>query len=297
MPLKLRFTTLDVFTTTPYCGNPLAIVHVPEAAASSLTQSQKQLIAREFNLSETVFLYEPSDNVFPINIFITNAELPFAGHPTVGTGWYIISRKVELSPILRTKAGDIPVTRDSTSGKARLRVPIDFKVHASYLHPAVKPLQARLTAEDYINRSTGAEAVVSIVKGMTFMLLHLSSEDALARMQPISQPVVMPDGYLGDWDGFVGVYAFYERDDGTIRTRMFHGAVEDPATGSAASALGAWLAQKQGRGERRFHVVQGVEMRRKSEIGVIVDISSDGEVKSVELEGEAVVVMEGQLEI
>lgn len=295
MPLKLKFTTLDVFTTTRYCGNSLAIVHVPKAA--TLTHSQKQLIAREFNLSETVFLYEDSLETFTINIFTTTAELPFAGHPTVGTGWYLLSRKAELSPVLLTKAGNIPVTRDSTSGKVRLSVPIDFKVHASYHHPAVKPLQARLTSEDYINGSAGPEAIVSIVKGMTFMLLQLSSEDALARLQPISQRVVMPDGYLGDWDGMVGVYGFYEREDGTVRTRMFNGIVEDPATGSAACTLGAWLAQKKGPGMRKIEFVQGVEMGRKSEIWVIVDVGSSGKINGVELEGEAVAVMEGQLEI
>jgi PhzF family phenazine biosynthesis protein len=295
--MKLKFTTLDVFTTKAYYGNPLAIVHVPEAAASSLTQSQKQLIAREFNLSETVFLYEPSDNVFTINIFTVNAELPFAGHPTVGTGWYLLSGAAVPSPILRTKAGDIPVSRDSTSGKVRLQVPVDFKVHTSYFHPGVKPLQTRLTTEDYVQGSTGPEAIASVVKGMTFMLLQLSSEDALARLQPVSQRVVMPDGYLGDWNGFVGVYAFFEREDGMVRTRMFDGVAEDPATGSAACSLGGWLAQKKGPGQRRIEFVQGVEMGRRSEICVIVDVGSSGEIKKLELEGEAVAVMEGHVEI
>lgn len=88
--MSLSFNTLDVFTNARYSGNPLAIVHVP--AGLDLSQTRKQAIAREFNLSETVFLHPAvpgSPNVFPVDIFTADEELPFAGHPTVGSGWFL----------------------------------------------------------------------------------------------------------------------------------------------------------------------------------------------------------------
>lgn len=293
MSPKLRFTQLDVFTTTRFAGNPLAIVHLPKD--HGLSQSQKQLIAREFNLSETVFLHESDpDSPTTIDIFTATEELPFAGHPTVGSGWYLLSQAPHRDSVtLRTKAGDIPVVRESA--RVRLQVPIDFKIHAPYADPSAKSRQTRLTSEDDVNGLDGAEAIASIVKGMTFILLRLSSEDALARLQP--QPVRPHVPGLGDWSGFVGLYAFFEREDGVVRTRMFDGALEDPATGSAASTLAGWLATRKGEGKWKFEIVQGVEMGRRSEITVAAEVGSDGEVKRIDLEGEAVQVMEGWLEL
>ncbi|KAJ7444538.1 hypothetical protein B0H11DRAFT_2341933 [Mycena galericulata] len=281
----LRFTKLDVFTSTPFVGNPLAIVHVPSTVR--LAQTEKQLIAREFNLSETVFHHEQDtiDSATPvvIDIFTTTEELPFAGHPTVGSGFYLLSRAPHLdSVILRTKAGDIPVTR--TPGGARLQVPIDFKIHASLSISAVK----------------AAQACASIVKGMTFLLVAVASEDALARMQPYPTRLTIPDApaVLGEWGrGFAGIYVFYERDDGVVRTRMFDGVLEDPATGSAASTLGGWIAVRRGPGVHTIEIVQGVEMGRRSEIKVVVDVGADGVIKSMVLEGAAVKVMEGVLDV
>ncbi|KAG5337485.1 hypothetical protein J132_07717 [Termitomyces sp. J132] len=290
MSLKLRFVQLDVFSTVRFLGNPLAIVHIPEGV--ELSQSQKQLIAREFNLSETVFLHETSDSnaAVTIDIFTTTEELPFAGHPTIGSGWYLLSQTARKDTItLRTKAGQIPVVRDG--GRVVLQVPIDFKVHAPFLQPNLKALQPHLDDKDYMNGKHGAEALVSIVKGMTFILLELTSEEALAKMQPLPTRITAPD--LGDWAGLVGVYAFYERLDGVVRTRMFDGTLEDPATGSAASTLAGWLARKNGPGKWNIEIVQGVEMGRRSEIAVKVEIGSDGEVVRVDLGGSAVEAMEG----
>ncbi|KAF5338814.1 hypothetical protein D9758_012069 [Tetrapyrgos nigripes] len=304
MSFKLPFVHIDVFTNTPYLGNPLAIVSVPSSL--SLSQEQKQAIAREFNLLETVFSHEPiqpsdSDNspIFPIDIFSTTDELPFAGHPTIGTGWYLLHEHPDRQSItLRTKAGDVPVVRDSNGVK--LQVPIDFKVHAPYTHPFAKSFSAQpdLTAADYVNGVDGPEAVASIVKGMTFMLLQLTSEDALARVKPYAQPVTIPNAHLGEWKGFSSLYQFVVMEDGvTVRTRRLEGAIEDPACGSGACALCGYLAKKKGPGEWKYRVVQGVEMGRRSEIGVYVFVGDDGEVKKVELAGSAIAVMNGLLKI
>ncbi|PPQ94174.1 hypothetical protein CVT25_003812 [Psilocybe cyanescens] len=294
MATKLNFTNLDVFTSTRFLGNPLAIVRIP--SDSSITQSQKQTIAREFNFSETVFLHEGSDldsAVTTIDIFTPTRELPFAGHPTVGSGWYLLSKNPSKQGVtLRTKAGDIPVVRAEDS-KVRIQVPTDFKVHAPHPLSEFKTLQMRLTGLDYVSGVDGAETVASIVKGMTFFLVQVASENALASLQLTPQEFELSDAYLGEWKGFVGLYAFYEREDGVVRTRMFSDGVEDPATGSAASTLGGWLAQKRGEGTHRISIIQGVEMGRKSEIEVTVDIGNDREIRKIQLAGAAVEVMEG----
>jgi PhzF family phenazine biosynthesis protein len=298
MSRRLAFTTLDVFTSMRFSGNPLAIVHLP--GSINLSQEQKQLIAREFNLSETVFLHESpaeSPSIAAIDIFTKAEELPFAGHPTVGTSWYLLSRNEQLtSATIRTKAGNIAVSRGA-SGTARIKVPMNFKIHASFAHPGVKPLQPRLKYEDYANGLDAAEPVVSIVKGMTFIFLQLSNRDALSRLQPFPSRLAMPEGYLNEWEGFVGLYAFFEQQDGTIQTRMFDGALEDAATGSAASALAGWLAEKRGRGTWRIDIVQGVEMGQRSEITVFAEVGNDDKLNSVEMEGGAVKMMEGWLEV
>ncbi|KAG6816421.1 hypothetical protein H0H87_006158 [Tephrocybe sp. NHM501043] len=291
MSLKLQFVQLDVFTTTRFLGNPLAIVHIPVGTEPS--QAQKQRIAAEFNLSETVFLHEPSDLNAPItiDIFTTTEELPFAGHPTIGSGWYLLSQAPEkISVTLKTKAGTIPVIRDGA--RVKLQVPIDFKIHSPIHNPEyISALQPQLQSADYVNGDDGKQALASIVKGMTFVLLELTSVDALGRLQKYPTRLDVP--FLGEWAGFVGVYAFALGSDGVVRTRMFDGALEDPATGSAASTLAGWLATKRGHGKHRIEIVQGVEMGRRSEISVDVEIGVDGEVKRIDLGGEAVQVMEG----
>jgi len=293
MSQRLNFTTLDVFTSTQFLGNPLAIVRIPHGF-DTLSQSQKQAIAREFNLSETVFLHEGDpDAPITIDIFMTDAELPFAGHPTVGSAWYLLSKYPSKENItLRTKAGDIPVVRGE-GGKVQLQVPTNFKIHPSHAHPRVKVLQSHLEAADYINGADGPEPVASIVVGMTFMLLQLTSEDAIARLQATPERLSVPD--IGEWGSFVGLYAFYEREDGVVRTRMFDGALEDPATGSAASTLAGWLAKKRGQGRHKISILQGVEMGRTSEIEVVVDVGKDGDILKIQLRGAAVEVMEGSI--
>ncbi|KAJ7489176.1 hypothetical protein FB451DRAFT_1223966 [Mycena latifolia] len=303
MARHLKFTKLDVFTSTPFVGNPLAIVHVPSSV--QLSQAEKQLVAREFNLSETVFHHENDaadiESPVVIDIFTTTEELPFAGHPTVGSGFFLLARVPQLDTVtLRTKAGDIPVVRGTDGGTVRLRVPIDFKVHSPLTIPSVKTQQPGLADTDYVNGAGGAEACASIVKGMTFLLLELASEAALARLQPYPTRLAIPnmETVLGAWGvGFAGVYAFVERADGVVRTRMFDGVLEDPATGSAASTLGGWLALRRGPGVHTIDIVQGVEMGRRSEIRVVVDVGADKEIKDIKLEGVAVQVMEGVVDI
>jgi PhzF family phenazine biosynthesis protein len=292
----------------------LAVVRVPASASAALSQEKKQSIAREFNYSETVFIHLPSassttskDATITVDIFTTDQELPFAGHPTVGSSWYILKHPeqfnlpVDVNLTLKIKAGLVPVLRDGPS-RVRVNTPVDFMIHKPYDHPTLRGLQPALQSSDYFHPGAPIP-VVSIVKGMSFFPVRLTSLEALGKFQPFPTRVSIPDGWLGKWKGFIGVHAFVllSRDGGDVRvrTRMFDGPLEDPATGSAACALSAYLATeffREGNGTRySFEITQGVEMERRSDIYTQVYMSEDGKVERVELSGTAVKIMEGKL--
>ncbi|KAK5399176.1 hypothetical protein LTR06_011492 [Exophiala xenobiotica] len=304
----LSFVTLDVFTTTRHTGNPLAIVNVP-ASLNTLSQSEKQRIAHEFNLSETVFLHEQTDSdtissSVRIDIFTAYAEVFFAGHPTVGTANYllrILDLQNDSNPALnqvkalQAKAGRFGITLHQAVNGTRIAVAHDVHIHAD--HPfADQPFFDRYQYP-----------VVSIVKGMTFILAQLPDLDALARQ---TKNLLGPENTYTSQDALdqgwrTGIMATYTRD---LRARVF-GSREDPATGSAASALAVCLALQMGRaGRYRYRLTQGVEMGQNSQIAVEVSIklatatTEDGtndmvEVDEVLLSGSAVLTMRGTLEV
>jgi PhzF family phenazine biosynthesis protein len=205
----------------------------------------------------------------------------------------LLSKYQDLDKVvLDTKSGKIPVVRDPSG--VRLQVPIDFKIHAPYAHPKLKSAQKGLEDGDFVNGG-GPEPIVSIVKGLSFFVVQISSEEALAKLHPYSERLTVPEDLLGAWSGWVSVCCFVEKEDGSVRTRMFFQNIEDPATGSASAALAGYLAEKKGSGTWRFEFIQGVEMGRKSEISVVVNVGTDGQVERIELAGSAVRVMEGSL--
>jgi len=319
MAVTVPYQTLDVFTSSRFGGNQLAIVifQTSDPSTSTINDETMQLVAREFGFSETVFAFIPAmptnasaeyDKIIkiPIRIFAMEGEVPFGGHPTVGIGSYLLSSSSDfhvpfgMQLVLATKAGDVPVSPGRKLNTVQVYVPINFSVHPSYAHPKVKTLQQNLVAEDFYNGLEGKEAVVSPVKGMTFILLQVTSLDALARLRPYPEKIKLPNGYLGEWDGFLGIYAFYVLEDSPgeqIRARMFYDmGLEDAASGSAACALAGWLA-KETKGMRQvFQVSQGTELGRKSEFGVgaVLDEGTDN-VSKIWLEGMTVEVMSGNL--
>jgi PhzF family phenazine biosynthesis protein len=135
---QLDFVTVDVFTSKPYEGNPLAIVRIPYGR--TVTQEQKQTIAREFNLSETTFLHENGegthDDEWVVDIFMTSQELPFAGHPTVGTACYVLGRTAQergirdgvMEASFRLKAGPVGLQYDVGKKTAKASIPHDVYV-------------------------------------------------------------------------------------------------------------------------------------------------------------------------
>jgi PhzF family phenazine biosynthesis protein len=133
--MQLEFVTVDVFTSKPYEGNPLAIIRIPHGV--NVSQEQKQAIAREFNLSESTFLHENGPDVqgdaWAVDIFLTTAEIPFAGHPTIGTACYALSRTAKergikigvIEASFRLKAGPVGLRYDVAKKTARASIPHD----------------------------------------------------------------------------------------------------------------------------------------------------------------------------
>lgn len=304
MGLELPYVTLDVFTTQRYRGNPLAVVTVP-ASGPVPTQEQRQLIAREFNYSETVFVQDADDGdakTRRINIFLTDAEVPFAGHPTIGTAVSLLPQGVTK---LVTRAGPVSLTVDgdhgSGSGLVRAAVPHDTRLHA-------RRMPAALAAAHPVPAVADAAAdspVFSIVNGMSSVLVSLPSLELLAAATP-GFPTRPPADQLLDegWqNGDLGVYYYHvlpDQEEGgpvRVRTRFLQGALEDPATGSAASSLACYLtisSAGEGQDERTvdYQVTQGVEMGRESNISVRV-VARGSSIQSVSLGGTAVQVMRG----
>jgi PhzF family phenazine biosynthesis protein len=311
--MELEFLTLDVFTATPYEGNPLAIVKVPASLKSSLAQTTKQKIARNFNLSETVFLHEneKDKHEWVVDIFTTQEELPFAGHPTIGSACYVLNMSdfgVSEGTLI-TKAGPMRISKASSGGVAA-SISHNVRIHKQTIND-VGEVSGKSRSLPEIAEAEKHAPLVSIVKGMTFLLIKLPSLNLLGQVQITNQEINSSELLDSDWgQDFVAKY-YYVIDENSggehgggvtrIRTRMIEVAMEDPATGSAACALASFLALTgvgvQGK-VGRYEMIQGVEMGRRSVIGVDVEVEGGGQkVQSVRLSGEAVQVMEGKLRI
>ena len=335
--LELDFLTVDVFTNTRFTGNALAIILLP--SGSSLPQQTKQLLAREFNLSETLFLHLPLGCGSPTpnttlpgdatslraDIFTVEEELPFAGHPTIGAAWLI--RKYfgwDNVEKLAIKAGDIPISE--VEGRIiRAGIPHAFHVHkhtlASLLEqqqkggveggPTGQEIESVLSRDKDIREAELTAPVVSVVRGMTFLLVRLPSLDHLERVvEEGGKRITFGEGGLldeGEWGtGFVARYYYVLLDKPAfqgnkkvykVQSRMVELGFEDPATGSAACTLAGYLGLSEVKeGEGKLEVVQGVEMGRRSEIVVDVDVQG-GQVKGVWLGGRAAVVMRGRVTV
>ncbi|KAH7176196.1 putative phenazine biosynthesis protein [Dactylonectria macrodidyma] len=305
--MEFPFTTVDVFTETRFRGNPLAIVTIP-ASGPKPTQEQKQAIAREFNLSETVFVHDVPDPATnkqrSIDIFLPFAEIPFAGHPTVGTAVSLLDQGVEM---LVTKAGPIPITQSEGHPRfASASIPYNLHLHAKTVRD-LSLSASELSSNAQIQEIELNAPIFSVVNGVSFILTELPSLELLAEVQQSSTqfPIdrLLDDGWQ---NGFMGRY-YYVRTGSSqdengqpvvsLRTRMITHQFEDPATGAAACCLSSFLSavgDKQETPSRRYDITQGVEMGKESNIVVEVDVK-DSKIDKVKLAGTAVQVMKGTL--
>lgn len=337
----MQFFTLDVFTDKVFLGNPLAVVIVEDQERAALEKTKDQdrrlLIAKEFNLSETVFLYlrpgetlespDRSSAEREIGIFTIEGELPFAGHPTIGTA-YLLHKHLgwDFITTLLPRAGPIGIESSPSSESLTASIPHDTHMHSHTLRALYELDDKQVTAQiepalhdDVLIRKAELDApIFSIVQGMTFLLVQLPNIDHLSKVTTLKR--LNLGGFVslldvGPWGrGFVARYYYVPviPEDGArrgvttqaFRTRMLELGIEDPATGSAATALSAYLSLvgSLGQGdEMQFNITQGVEMGRQSEIqvNVVAKGSEEGtrKIKQVKLSGAARVVMSGKLHV
>jgi trans-2,3-dihydro-3-hydroxyanthranilate isomerase len=301
--MPYRFLTTDVFTDRIFGGNPLAVL--PDGRG--LNTGEMQAVAREFNLSETVFVLPPDDPAHTrrLRIFTPARELPFAGHPTVGTALALAAiGAIELgaeitSIVFEEGAGPVPVTIRAAGSRpafAELTAPEPPEVR-----PAPDPLElAALLALAPSDLRTEAGLPEMASCGLPFLIVELRDAAALGRTR-LDRTVwqrLLADAWARE------VY-LVTRDvageDADFRVRMFAPAAgigEDPATGAAAAAFGGWLGLREapGEGTRRYVIAQGVEMGRPSRLEIEVEKRA-GRVTAVRVGGNAVLVSEGTIEV
>lgn len=298
---SLPFVTYDVFTDTRYAGNPLAVVF----DADGLDDARMQTIAREFNLSETIFVRTPTQATHEaeVRIFTPGKELPFAGHPTIGGAIAIAERRHG-----RERAQDLLFVLEEKVGPVRCGVKVSVE-GASFAEFSAPKLSERLgdgpnaaAAAAALGLSAGdigfgAHKPALYSAGVPFAMVPLASLDALARAQPQSKQT---SAALGATEIFV--YARAEpKQPHAFRARMFApeiGIVEDPATGSAAAAFAGVLAAYEDLpdGWHTLPILQGVEMGRPSLIGLEAHIKG-GALAGARIAGKAVRVMEGTVRV
>jgi trans-2,3-dihydro-3-hydroxyanthranilate isomerase len=296
--MQRRYITVDVFTDRAFGGNPLAVV----LDAGGLSTAQMQAIATEFNYSETTFVLPPQDRAHDaqVRIFTVNREIPFAGHPNVGTAFVLATRAHQLPArlLFEEGAGLVPVAVLSEQGRvvgAELTAPQPLRRMTEVgVEQAAACLS--LSAAD-IRTDRHKPQIVSV--GLEFLVVEVASRDALKRARPDAAAFeqVFP------CDGSDAVY-FYTRDVPAnerpcdLQARMFHpgasGLSEDPATGSATCAAAALLADLDGarEGELSLRIGQGVDMGRPSLLLTRVR-KQDGRVAAVHVGGGCVQMMEG----
>ncbi|KRB51698.1 PhzF family phenazine biosynthesis protein [Rhizobium sp. Root708] len=300
----VAFTTVDVFTTTRFEGNPLAVM----TDARGLSDTDMQNIAAEFGYSEVTFVLPPQDpaNTACVRIFTPTMEVPFAGHPNVGTA-YVLGRQGEVfgrrvGDHLRfeEKAGLVEVDLKRDGDKvlsASIRAPKPLAIG----NVIAKETVARCIAirpEDI--RLANHQPVVASV-GLSFVFAELADLDALGRARPnlaYFQDAASPT-VEGNHDFSLFVYVRSDEAPWAIRARMFaplDNVPEDPATGSASAALGAYLASLEPEPNLRVSltVEQGVEMGRRSIIGIDA-LKVDGVVTDVTISGSCAPVMRGEI--
>jgi trans-2,3-dihydro-3-hydroxyanthranilate isomerase len=300
---RFAFHTLDVFTDKALAGNPLAIVH----AADALDTAQMQAITREFNLSETVFVLKPTNPAHNarLRIFTPAKELPFAGHPTVGTAVLLAEAKFgtederDAIVVLEEGVGIVRCGVKIVPGKATYAEFDVPKVAQETGKPALREklaLALGLTPSD-IGFDNHKPSVYSA--GVDFTFIPVRDRDALHRATPIlpAWNEAMPAGFRSAY-----VYTRLPEDSRhAFRARMFSpemGILEDPATGAAAAAFAGVLARFEplADGHHVLPVEQGVEMGRPSLVTVEVEMEA-GRLAASRIGGAAVVISEGTLTI
>jgi trans-2,3-dihydro-3-hydroxyanthranilate isomerase len=292
--MRRRFVTLDVFTDRRFAGNPLAVV----LDAEHLDTADMRAIAQEFNHPETVFVSAASDPAHRarIRIFTPRRELPFAGHPTVGTAVLLGLRDggvLDRDIVLEEEIGAVRCTLETSvngGGRARFTIP-------------QLPAETGPVPDDAIIAAALGLAPTEIGElrparwsaGMPFTFVPITSRAAVERCRP---DLASFDSAFGAGGAAYVVCRQTVEPGHSFHARMFApgmGVPEDPATGSAAAAFAGLLASHLPDGTHAVAIEQGYEMGRPSLIRLVAVVEA-GRVRSASIGGDAVVVTEGTID-
>jgi trans-2,3-dihydro-3-hydroxyanthranilate isomerase len=298
--MRYRYYICDVFTDTRFGGNQLAVL--PEA--EGLTDHQMQQIAREFNFAETAFVF-PSEigHTRKVRIFTPATEMPFAGHPNIGTAFSLATAgefgeiETSIQVTFEEKAGPVPIAIQRREGQAiwcELAAPETLSLGKTVPSELVASAVS-LTQRDIVT-TTHVPQFASV--GLPFLMTELKDRSALkrARIQWDGVEAIAALGVTPDIHLYV-----QSADDFDVRARMFapmDGVPEDAATGSANCALAAFLGHTDEKpsGEFRFRIAQGVEMGRPSVLEARAE-KREGVVVAAWIGGSCVAVSEGEIEV
>lgn len=281
------FVTVDVFTDRRFGGNPLAVF--PDARG--MRDAEMQALATEFNLSETTFILPPADprNTARVRIFNRKNEMPFAGHPNVGTAWVLRDRGQSLRFEEIAGLVEVEIAGDIATIAAPLPLSLGPEMPVELLAGCVGISASDVVAAHHkpVSASVGNSFVVAEVKG-----------EALTRATPdIGRFREAAASYTAMGANRLPLY-LYAHDGERVRARMFSplsGTVEDPATGSAATSLVALLLSLTPDEERGYLIVQGVEMGRPSKLQCKAYRAADG--IRAKVGGGCVPVLSGTVEL
>jgi trans-2,3-dihydro-3-hydroxyanthranilate isomerase len=299
------FVTLDVFTDTTFGGNPLAVL--PDARG--LTTEQMQAIAREFNHSETTFVLPPEseDNTRKVRIFTRMSEIPFAGHPNVGTA-VALARLNLLGEVVASQR----IIFEEGAGLVSLFLHgnVDRINAAEFIAPVINRFEDKIPVEEAAKAlGLAPDKIVSkhhepciLSVGVRFLYVELKDLEALNGSEAAQGPITR----ISASRGLDGVFVYVRVDDKTengvdIRARVFapvHGVMEDAATGSANAGLANLLASLNNEKDAtlEWNVAQGIEMGRPSRLHLAA-VRRAGEVAEVRVTGQAVLVCRGQIDV
>lgn len=299
------FLQLDVFTQRPLTGNPLAVFPQP----GKLTGEQMQAIAREMNLSETTFVFPSTRATRRIRFFTPTAEIPLAGHPTIGTWWTL----AEMGALDIPRDGVCRVTQETGSGI----LPVD--VHLVAGSPTevvmVQPLPAFEETElDTAELSSALGGDSDLIDAPAPQVVSTGIPQLMVPLRSLQALQALPSGGAGarlarilrevGTDCAMCYTLETASPDATVHCRMFApglGVPEDPATGTAAGALGSYLVWhgiiRPHDGVASIIVEQGLEIGRPSRIHVEIAVGNGGEITEVRVGGQAVTVIQGEVRL
>jgi trans-2,3-dihydro-3-hydroxyanthranilate isomerase len=303
--MKYRFYTCDVFTSTRFGGNQLAVL----PRASGLSDRQMQQITREFNYSETTFVFPAeAGQIRKVRIFTPAQEIPFAGHPNIGTAFVLASigelGRLQSSQVatFEEKAGVVPIQIETANGKViscELTAPEALSLGQTV--PVELVAAAVSLNEKDIATQVHQPQLASV--GLPFIITEITDRAALERVRVNTVGFEKVREHLAGESVRASIYMYCKTqgEDVDLRARMLaplSGVPEDPATGSATGAVIGLLAHldKDRSGSFKFRIAQGVEMGRPSLLSARAE-KTNGVVRSTHVGGACVLVSEGTIEV